>query len=124
LQLPDSGLGISYIGYRLPKRKSRGKTGESGSQKPGARRWKTGDGINRGSGVDPFRSPFRLLAPDFWLPSLLILVSHSAIITEKGIKMNLIAALFVEAGVVGAVCAVFLVLFVVAGVRQKLKDRK
>jgi len=31
------------------------------------------------------------------------------------------AGLFVEAAVVGAVCVVFLILFVVAGVRQILK---
>jgi hypothetical protein len=31
--------------------------------------------------------------------------------------------LFVEAAVVGVVCAIFLVLFVVSGVRQYLKDR-
>jgi len=35
-----------------------------------------------------------------------------------------LANLFVEAAVVGAVCLVFLVLFVVAGVRQILKDRE
>jgi hypothetical protein len=32
--------------------------------------------------------------------------------------------LFIEAAVVGAVCLVFLILFVVAGIRQILKDRK
>lgn len=32
------------------------------------------------------------------------------------------AGLFVEAAVVGIVCFVFLVLFVVAGIRQILKD--
>lgn len=35
--------------------------------------------------------------------------------------VNLAASLFVEAGVVGVVCLVFLILFVVAGVRQALK---
>lgn len=34
-----------------------------------------------------------------------------------------LATLFVEAAVIGIVCAVFLILFVVAGVRQILKDR-
>lgn len=34
------------------------------------------------------------------------------------------AGLFVEAAVVGIVCLVFLVLFVVAGIRQILKDRE
>ncbi len=34
----------------------------------------------------------------------------------------LAAGLFVEAAVVGAVCLVFLILFVVAGIRQILKD--
>jgi len=32
--------------------------------------------------------------------------------------------LFIEAGVIGAVCFVFLVLFVVAGIRQKLKEKE
>lgn len=32
--------------------------------------------------------------------------------------------LFVEAGVVGIICLVFLILFVVAGVRQKIKDKE
>jgi len=35
----------------------------------------------------------------------------------------LIADLFVEAAVVGIVCIVFLLLFVVAGIRQIMKDR-
>lgn len=35
-----------------------------------------------------------------------------------------LANLFVEATVVGIVCVVFLILFVVAGVRQILKDRE
>lgn len=34
----------------------------------------------------------------------------------------LAAGLFVEAAVVGIVCIVFLILFVVAGIRQILKD--
>ena len=34
----------------------------------------------------------------------------------------LAAGLFVEAAVVGAVCVVFLILFVVAGIKQILKD--
>lgn len=33
------------------------------------------------------------------------------------------AGLFVEAAVVGIVCLVFLILFVVAGIRQILKDK-
>ena len=33
------------------------------------------------------------------------------------------AGLFVEAAVVGAVCLVFLILFVVAGIRQIIKDK-
>jgi len=37
--------------------------------------------------------------------------------------MNL-ATLFVEAGVVGVVCVIFLILFVVAGIRQILKDKE
>lgn len=37
--------------------------------------------------------------------------------------MEIIASLFVEASVVGIVCVVFLILFVVAGIRQILKDR-
>lgn len=35
-----------------------------------------------------------------------------------------LGSLFVEASVVGIVCAVFLVLFVVAGIRQIIKDRE
>lgn len=35
--------------------------------------------------------------------------------------LPLLAGLFVEAAVVGIVCAIFLVLFVVAGVKQILK---
>jgi hypothetical protein len=35
----------------------------------------------------------------------------------------MLMSLFVEAAVVGAVCFVFLLLFIVAGVRQILKDR-
>lgn len=34
------------------------------------------------------------------------------------------ASLFVEASVVGIVCIIFLLLFVVAGIRQIIKDRK
>lgn len=38
---------------------------------------------------------------------------------------NIIAAgLFVEAAVVGIVCIIFLCLFIVAGIRQILKDRE
>ena len=36
----------------------------------------------------------------------------------------LAAGLFVEAAVVGIVCIVFLILFVVAGIRQILKDKE
>jgi len=32
-------------------------------------------------------------------------------------------ALFVEAGVVGVICIIFLCLFIVSGVRQALKER-
>jgi hypothetical protein len=38
--------------------------------------------------------------------------------------MILLATLFVEAAVVGIVCLVFLILFVVAGIRQIIKDRE
>ncbi len=38
-------------------------------------------------------------------------------------RFLLAAGLFVEAGVVGIVCLIFLILFVVAGIRQILKDR-
>lgn len=34
------------------------------------------------------------------------------------------ASLFVEAAVVGIVCIVFLILFIIAGIRQILKDRE
>jgi len=35
----------------------------------------------------------------------------------------MLMALFVEAAVVGIVCIVFLILFVVAGIRQIIKDK-
>lgn len=35
----------------------------------------------------------------------------------------LILSLFVEAAVVGIVCFIFLILFVVAGIRQMLKEK-
>lgn len=34
----------------------------------------------------------------------------------------MLLSLFVEAGVIGIVCLIFLVLFVVAGVRQMMKE--
>jgi hypothetical protein len=37
--------------------------------------------------------------------------------------MIMLLALFVEAAVVGVVCIIFLILFVVAGIRQILKER-
>lgn len=36
----------------------------------------------------------------------------------------LLAGLFVEATVVGIICIIFLALFVVAGIRQILRDRE
>lgn len=36
----------------------------------------------------------------------------------------MLLSLFVEAGVVGIVCVIFLVLFVVAGVRQMIKNKE
>ena len=38
--------------------------------------------------------------------------------------MEFFASLYVEAAVVGLVCVVFLILFVVAGIRQILKDKE
>lgn len=38
--------------------------------------------------------------------------------------MNIIAQLELEAAVVGVVCLVFLILFIVAGIRQILKDKE
>lgn len=35
----------------------------------------------------------------------------------------MLLSLFVEAGVVGIICFIFLILFVVAGVRQMLKEK-
>lgn len=35
-----------------------------------------------------------------------------------------LAGLYIEAAVVGVVCVIFLALFVVAGIRQILKDRE
>ena len=38
--------------------------------------------------------------------------------------MLMFAGLFIEAAVVGIVCVIFLALFVVAGIRQIIKDRE
>ena len=38
--------------------------------------------------------------------------------------MNYLATLFVEAAVVGIICIIFLILFVVAGVRQMIKEER
>lgn len=35
----------------------------------------------------------------------------------------MLLSLFVEAGVIGIVCIIFLILFVVAGVRQMIKEK-
>lgn len=35
----------------------------------------------------------------------------------------MLLSLFVEAGVVGIICIIFLILFVVAGIRQALKEK-
>lgn len=37
--------------------------------------------------------------------------------------MNLLANLFIEAAVVGIICIIFLILFVVAGIRQMIKEQ-
>ncbi len=37
---------------------------------------------------------------------------------------HILGSLFIEATAVGIVCIVFLILFVVAGIRQILKDRE
>jgi hypothetical protein len=39
-------------------------------------------------------------------------------------KTHLLGNLFVEAAVVGVVCIIFLILFVVAGIRQIYKNRE
>lgn len=36
----------------------------------------------------------------------------------------LIMSLFLEAGVIGVICVIFLILFVVAGIRQKIKEKE
>lgn len=38
--------------------------------------------------------------------------------------MTFLAALFVEAAVVGIICFIFLILFVVAGIRQIIKEQE
>lgn len=44
---------------------------------------------------------------------------------NKGLMMTpLLADLFIEASVVGIVCIVFLILFVVAGIKQILSERE
>jgi hypothetical protein len=35
-----------------------------------------------------------------------------------------IMTLFIEAGVVGIICVIFLILFVVSGIRQKIKEKE
>lgn len=35
----------------------------------------------------------------------------------------MLLSLFIEAGVVGVICVIFLLLFVVAGIKQMLKDQ-
>lgn len=35
----------------------------------------------------------------------------------------MLLSLFIEAGVVGIICIIFLILFVVAGVRQMIKEK-
>jgi O-antigen ligase len=35
----------------------------------------------------------------------------------------MLLSLFIEAGVVGVICIIFLILFVVAGVRQMIKEK-
>lgn len=35
----------------------------------------------------------------------------------------MLLSLFVEAGVVGVICIIFLILFVVAGIRQTMKEK-
>lgn len=35
----------------------------------------------------------------------------------------MLLSLFIEAGVVGVICIIFLILFVVAGIRQIIKDK-
>jgi hypothetical protein len=47
---------------------------------------------------------------------------HSIKIHQE-IRMLILANLFVEAAMVGLVCLVFLILFVVAGIRQAMKDQ-
>ena len=41
-----------------------------------------------------------------------------------GRSFMMLMALFMEAAVVGVVCFVFLILFVVAGIKQIIKDRE
>lgn len=37
---------------------------------------------------------------------------------------NLALSLFLEAAVVGVLCIIFLILFIVAGIREKIKDHE
>lgn len=43
---------------------------------------------------------------------------------QLSIMEYFIASLFMEAAVVGVVCVIFLLLFVVAGIKQLMKDRE
>lgn len=36
----------------------------------------------------------------------------------------MLLSLFLEAAVVGIICVIFLILFIVAGIREKIKDRE
>ncbi len=63
----------------------------------------------------------------FWVPQLLQGKRFSSKIQSFEWMISMaatLANLFIEAAVVGIVCIVFLILFVVAGIRQILKDRE
>lgn len=51
-----------------------------------------------------------------------ILCKHTYTLTVESAMFYFAASLFVEAAVVGIVCIVFLILFIVAGVKQILND--
>ena len=66
----------------------------------------------------------RCLSIERWLRKLWITSRKALTLIDRGIMLgHLGAGLFVEAAVVGIVCIVFLVLFLVAGIKQILSDR-
>lgn len=67
-----------------------------------------------------------LILKIYLLDKLPVMFYHFCFATLPGnpMKTHLLGNLFVEAAVVGVVCIIFLILFVVAGIRQIYKNRE